>query len=229
MTLEARLDHQPITKKAIDAVVSWTGRRYDIRIEGAELLEMDEPAILAFKHQTMTDFFAALYALRMLNKEAALSIKKSWFQIPVIKNFLVGINGIPTPRQKDEGYDKNGSEMRKYASEVIRTLKAGGWLIYAPEGTRVRGRVGDEVHVEPLLLAQRLSRKGQKVNAYIVGIEYKPEKGRPIWWAGTTITFRAEPYQTQDKTADQIGEDVKAGMARLSGLEYRVKETSPQK
>lgn len=203
----------------------WAQNIYDIRIEGKEYMKREAPLVVLFKHQSIADFAGAAAVLSQLDHAATIAIKKSWFKHAIQRIALTKLGGVPMPRPKDRDYDRNSAEMRRAMRELIGTLRQKNWFIYTPEGTRVRGKIADELYMGPVAAAARMN-----IDVIIVGIEYVGAGGKTpwlLWRPGNTIIFRAHSYNATNKTEEQMQREIRPLMARLSGLTYTAAEIQP--
>ncbi len=194
-----------------------TGLAYRIRLEGIEEMDKDSPALIAFKHQGMADFLISAYVLNAIGKQATLIVKKKLFESDLARIVLTEWGAEPITRPQDDGYKKQSARNLASVKKLYWVLGSGGWYVFAPESTRVRGRVGDELFMHPVLVAARMH-----APIYFMSAEYTPQ--RWLNWLPlllpfvTRVVVRAVPYDAAGKNLEQIAADFRTTVTKLSGF-----------
>ncbi len=216
-----------------EGIVAWAiakatptvaGLAYRVKVEGWRLIDKESAAIFVVKHTSMVDFAVSTYAFqKVVKKQAIVPVKEVFFRNNFLALILKELWAEPMTRTKDKGYMPQSAERTNSNRRAIEHLRNRGWYAYCPEGTRVKGAVGiiEPEFIHPLIRAER-----QGAKAYVVGFEYQTPGWLPRLplWAPllTKVIVRCEPYEAGGKGVEEVTAEVRAAMARLSGLEGRV-------
>lgn len=210
--------------KTLDNTI-WTAMRvslwlaakiYNMKVYGLENVKTSEGGLLAAKHSSNLDFPVGAC---ILPGKATTLATKGVFVHPLTNYFLHVAGIVPINAPTDNKPKQPGIDAAAFKA-FYRTLARKGFVMYAPEGTRVLGSVREEIYPEPIMKAAELGS-----NVYLIGIKYRSNYPwlswmRLPWQAG--IEVRIEQYDARNKPRDEVVEQVKDGLRRLSGLEQAV-------
>lgn len=166
---------------------------YGITVNGLEHVEKDKTALFAFKHQSKMDGPLLYY---IFPRECFFLGAPMYFRNPVLRIIY-----------ENSGFVPFGPETYR---TFLKTINTDGWWAYAPEGKRINGTVGEDIHPELLIKA---AENGAK--PYLVGIDYE---GGHFWRPFNRVTVTIEPYNPLGKPDTEVVANIKEGLSRLSGL-----------
>lgn len=180
---------------------------YNIRVEGLGNLDLNLPGLIAFKHRSNMD---VPFLICAVPKFLHFPAKRGVFRVPVVGRLLELGGGYPIVRHGDHDYRfVHPINFQTYRS-FFRLLNTGGWFAYAPEGTRAPHGMGEEILPSFLISAVK-----RNVPTYLAGLEYS----RKISWVPfTTVTIRFDSYRPNGNGKAEVSQEVRQGLARLSGL-----------
>ena len=147
-------------------------RLHPVRVEGLEHLPARGPAIICPKHQRWEDIVSVALALPPLLHYIA---KAELFVLPLQREFLKAVGGVPVDRQ-------NPRATLSSFRQLLPLLQQQAYVVLFPEGTYVRGRVGDGKHRLVQMLLKLQKRHGLTPLPFVpVGLSYGP-KPRSTGW-----------------------------------------------
>jgi len=141
-------------------------------VEGLEHLPARGPAIICPKHQRWEDNVSVALALPPLLHYIA---KAELFVLPLQREFLKAVGGVPVDRQ-------NPRATLSSFRQLLPLLRQQAYVVLFPEGTYVRGRVGEGKHRLVQMLLKLQKRHGLTPLPFVpVGLSYGP-KPRSTGW-----------------------------------------------
>ena len=111
-------------------------RFHPVRVEGLEHLPATGPAVICPKHQRWEDIVAVALALPPPLHYIA---KAELFVTPLQREFLRALGGVPVDRA-------NPRATLSSFRQLLPLLQQKAYVVLFPEGTYVRGRVGEGKH-----------------------------------------------------------------------------------
>lgn len=151
----------------------------------------DEPSIIMCKHQSAWETLA----LQLYFPPQVWILKRELLWIPVYGWCLAVMQPIAINRQSAI------KSMRQIASDGIKRLHQGLWVVIFPEGTRVPPGVRGKYQPGGGMLAEQSGRKVVPV-AHNSGYVWPRNSFRK--WPGTITMVIGPPIECKDRTADEI-------------------------
>jgi len=163
----------PIIYRVCRGILRYTwARLHPVRVEGLEYLPAVGPAIICPKHQRWEDILAVGLALPPPLYYIA---KAELFVTPGQREFLRALGGVPVDRANPR------ATLSSFRS-LLPLLQQKAFVVLFPEGTYVRGRVGEGKH---RLIQMILKLKERNILSPLpfvpVGLSYEPEARSSGW------------------------------------------------
>jgi 1-acyl-sn-glycerol-3-phosphate acyltransferase len=190
---------------------------FRVRVEGAEHVPDEGPAILASNHMSFSDSF---FLPMVLRRRVTFVAKAEYFEDPKTAWFFRAVGQIPIKRS-------GGSASQGALDAATEVLESGGLFGIYPEGTRspdgrlYRGHTGVarlalQRGAPVLPVAMVGTREAQPIG------QAKPNFFRPITIRiGRPLTFERERERSDDPMVlRQVTDEVMFELRNLSGQEY---------
>ncbi len=185
---------------------------YRLRVQGAENIPNQGPAIILPKHQYWTDIpIVSLTLRRQLNYVA----KGELFRIPFARTFLSLLGGIPVNRERTT---KTTGSFRY----ILHLLRGKEYVVIFPEGTYYPGEVGKG---KSRLIQMILNWQGHRgTNSTGIMEDHIPFVPMGIHYAGkglrkmVTVEIGRPIFAEGENEASSLTNQIIKSIARLSGL-----------
>ena len=152
-------------------------RLHPVRVEGLEHLPGVGPVIICPKHQRWEDIVAVGVAMPPPLHYIA---KSELFVLPCQREFLRALGGVPVDRQ-------NPRATLSSFRQLLPLLQQKAYVVLFPEGTYVRGRVGEGKHRLVQMILKLQKQNGLAPLPFVpVGLSYEPKPQASGW----TVTVR---------------------------------------
>jgi 1-acyl-sn-glycerol-3-phosphate acyltransferase len=186
--------------------------RYRLRIQGQENLPVSGPVILLPKHQHWTDI--PLVGLAALPRPCHYIAKRELFEIPVVRQLMTRLGGIPLDRQ-------HPIKSRDSFRYVDYLLECGEVVVLFPEGTYFPDSMGAGKYrlIEKLVALQEQLREkySRQFMPFVpVGINYGRAGGRP----SVRVMIGQPLYCNCTSLAAEFTKTIMKSIALLSGIRF---------
>jgi 1-acyl-sn-glycerol-3-phosphate acyltransferase len=182
------------------------GRRFALSVTGLEFLPSTGPVIICPKHQRWEDIPLVGLALPRVPHYIA---KVELFRRPVQREFLLALGGVPVDR------DRPRATLSSF-KRLVPLLRDSAALILFPEGTYVKGGVGEGKHRLIQMLLRLQDHRGIGPLPFVpVGIRYDQAD------CGYAVSVRLGPplRTVHPSQARELTDAIMSEIARLSAAE----------
>ena len=179
-------------------------RLHPVRVEGLEHLPAIGPAIICPKHQRWEDILAVGIALPPPLHYIA---KAELFVTPFQREFLRALGGVPVDRQ-------NPRATLSSFKALLPLLQQKAYVVLFPEGTYVRGRVGEgKYRLIQMILKLQASHNLPPLPFVPVGLSYEARTRSSGWQVVVRV---GKPLQAQGpKQAQAFTQAIMEAIAHL--------------
>jgi 1-acyl-sn-glycerol-3-phosphate acyltransferase len=190
-------------------------RRHPLRVEGLEHLPAAGPVILCPKHQRWEDILTVALALP---PPLYFIAKAELFTIPLQREFLRALGGVPVDRQ-------NPRATLSSFRQLLPLLQQKAYVVLFPEGTYVPGGVGPGKHRLVQMILKLQGKNGLRHIPFVpLGISYEPRPRSSTW--GVTVRVGPPLVSSEAGQAPGVTQAIMAEIARLCQAPVKPGEAS---
>ena len=189
-------------------VPCWCKCMYHFEVHGKNHIPKQGPFIIVPKHQYWTDI--PLISLAFYNIHLNYIAKKELFRLPLIRQFLITLGGIPL----DRGSPIKTLDSFRHLNLLLRRKQK---IVIFPEGTYYRGRMGKGKSrlIKMILKFQEEEQPANSIPFIPVGVIYQKKRFRKR----VKITIGKPLYEERASVAEQFTQKIISAIASLSDLD----------